>query len=109
MIFFAGCVTAPTTNCKSGDCIDGVGVFTWADGSQYSGGWRNGLKNGKGTYSSPDGSYNGSWKNNKRDGYGTQLNQDGEKYAGGWSKDLKHGKGTNTFPNHNPPSVFPAR
>ena len=29
---------------------DGIGIFTWADGSTYNGFWRGGLKAGVGVY-----------------------------------------------------------
>jgi len=38
----------------------------FALGDKYDGNWRDGFKDGKGTYWYP----NGTWKNNKKDGKG---------------------------------------
>lgn len=46
-------------------------MFTYRDGSQYE----------------------GQWKNNKRDGKGVLLWKDGERYEGNWVADCKQGFG----------------
>ena len=53
------------------------GTFTWPTGATYNGGYRKGLRSGKGIYVWPD----------------------GEKYEGTWKKDLKSGKGMKTWPD----------
>jgi hypothetical protein len=51
------------------------GTYTYSDGSKYLGEWRNGKRNGQGTYflSSyfPDSSYVGEWNDDKFNGQGT--------------------------------------
>lgn len=45
------------------------GVETWSDGSKYEGDYKDGKKEGIGTYQWIDGSkYNGTWENNKING-----------------------------------------
>jgi len=39
-------------------------------------------------------SYSGQWKNGKRNGKGTQIYQDGSTYNGEWINNMKHGEGT---------------
>jgi hypothetical protein len=39
-------------------------------------------------------SYSGQWKNGERNGKGTQTYQDGSTYNGEWLNDMKHGEGT---------------
>lgn len=45
----------------------------------------------------PELGYTGTWKNGKRNGLGTYLWEDGQKYVGEWKDDLRHGKGTVYF------------
>jgi len=41
---------------------EGQGIFTFKDGSQYIGDWKNDLKEGKGTFSWADGNkFTGDW------------------------------------------------
>ena len=60
--------------CISGNCVNGKGTFTWADGENYVGEWKDGMFYGQGTY--------------------TYAN--GNKYVGEWMNDMKHGQGTYT-------------
>jgi len=56
--------------------------------SSYSGLWRNGMKDGRGTFLSLSGSkYEGFWKENARSGQGTFLSSDGTEYQGQWIED----------------------
>ncbi len=44
------CVTsAPTPVCTAGNCVDGQGTYTYANGDKYVGEWRDNLPNGQGT------------------------------------------------------------
>jgi hypothetical protein len=45
--------------------IQGNGKYHWSDGSTYDGHVSKGLRNGEGTFTSPDGEvyYKGYWKN----------------------------------------------
>ena len=35
--------------CISGNCTNGIGTFTWANGSKYVGEWKDGKWQGQGT------------------------------------------------------------
>ncbi len=35
------------TQCQSGDCEDGYGLYTMTWGDRYQGGWKNGLMHGQ--------------------------------------------------------------
>ena len=39
------------TGCISGDCENGHGTFTWANGGKYVGEWKDGKQHGQGTLS----------------------------------------------------------
>ena len=52
--------------CIKGDCINGYGTYTYANGSKYVGEWKDGKENGQGTYKFANGKVDkGIWKNNK--------------------------------------------
>jgi len=63
--------------CIEGDCNNGYGTYTEADGSKYVGGWKDGKEHGQGTY----------------------IEADGDKYAGEWKDGKFHGQGTLTYIN----------
>lgn len=55
---------------------------------------REGIPNGKGTMTYPDGSrYNGQWKDGVRHGVGTFDGADGRRYFGEWQDGKRHGQG----------------
>ena len=60
--------TGQETGCISGDCINGYGTLTFADG-KITGEWKNGKANGQGiiTWDSGD-KYVGEFKDNKKEG-----------------------------------------
>ena len=66
------------------DKQEGNGKSIWEDGNYYIGQWKNGLRNGKGTYYYSNGNirYEGDYVNNKREGYGKYIWEDGEYYIG---------------------------
>ena len=80
------------------------GVWYWVDyGNEktdirYEGEISNGLPNGQGTRTHPNGGiYEGEWKDGKRDGHGTQKyggKWKGEKYVGNFKEDRQDGQGT---------------
>lgn len=73
--------------CISGNCEDGRGAFLLADGSQYTGAFKNGLFNGIGNCLYKDGSeYEGEWKNGLPHGKGLQIQSDGSSVFGRWVK-----------------------
>ena len=53
--------------CIEGDCNNGYGTYTEADGSKYVGGWKDGKQHGQGTYTYANGDkYVGEFKDNER-------------------------------------------
>lgn len=56
--------------------MDGVGVYTWQDGRQYR----------------------GEYKDDKKHGYGVYTWSDGRTYAGYWCRGKQHGLGTYAVP-----------
>jgi len=77
---------------------NGKGTFTYPDGMKYVGGWKNGNMNGQGTFTNPDGEmYFGEWKNGKPNGKGTTTYPDGRKYIGEFKDNKKDGQGTYTW------------
>ncbi|KAH3723295.1 2-isopropylmalate synthase [Pelomyxa schiedti] len=66
---------------------DGRGKFTYMDTGEvqntYDGGWSDGLRNGRGVLTWPDGgTYDGEWKNDAQDGWGVQHWPNGSWYEG---------------------------
>ena len=52
--------------CIKGDCNNGYGTYTYANGSKYVGEWKDGKENGQGTYTFANGTVDkGIWKNNQ--------------------------------------------
>ena len=52
--------------CIKGDCSNGYGTYTYANGSKYDGEWKDAKRNGLGTYTFANGTVDkGIWKNNK--------------------------------------------
>jgi len=83
--------------CISGDCLNGQGVKTWADGTKYEGEWLNGKQHGMGTITLPNGmTYEGSWQEDKMNGEGTIKNPDGTQYEGNFSNNEMDGHGVLT-------------
>jgi hypothetical protein len=73
--------------CVAGNCGTGFGTYHWADGSRYTGEFRNGKPHGEGTLIySGGGSYVGEWRNGNRDGYGTAAYASGSTQTGLWEK-----------------------
>ena len=75
--------------CISGDCEDGYGTYTWADGDKYVGEYKDGNKSGQGTQTYYDGAkYQGEWKKGEKNGFGIYTFSDGSQWAG----EFKDGK-----------------
>ena len=69
--------------CISGDCEDGYGTYTWADGDKYVGEFKAYAKYGQGTYTYANGDkYVGEYKDGYRSGQGTYTMADGTVYKG---------------------------
>ena len=80
--------------------MTGKFLITYANGDKFEGEYKNNKRNGKGTFSSRDGSsgYVGEYKNGERNGYGVEKRSDGAKYDGPWKDGNPHGKGVMTSP-----------
>ena len=52
--------------CIKGDCNNGYGTYTYANGNKYVGEFKDAKRNGLGTYTFANGTVDkGIWKNNK--------------------------------------------
>ena len=77
---------------------DGEGVYTYSDGTVYSGSFENGLRRGEGVNTWASGSvYSGSWKNGKKHGEGVYTWADGHVYSGSYENDNRHGQGVMSY------------
>lgn len=78
------------SNCK-GNCVDGFGKYTY-DNGYYYGFWKNGQKNGYGTYRWNTGDFfYGNWVDNKMEGFGYSKLANGSSYTGLYSNSKYHG------------------
>ena len=82
----------------------GQGTFTYGkgkwEGEKYEGEFKDGYRHGQGTYTWSDGDkYVGEFKDDKPNGQGTYTWSDGRKYEGEFEDGIKHGQGTYTLPN----------
>lgn len=70
------------------------GVYTWADGSTYSGDWVDGMKQGRGLYLYANGdTYEGGYHRGMKHGYGAASWANGSRYIGHWDSGREHGEG----------------
>ena len=82
-------ISACSEQCIKGDCNNGYGTYTYADGSKYAGEFKDGKKHGQGTYTYQSGSkYVGEFKDDKKHGQGTFTFASGKVMKGVW----KNGK-----------------
>ena len=59
-------VFARSTGCKEGNCDNGYGKWVYTDHTTYEGEWSKGFMNGQGTFTWADGKQKtGIWKNGK--------------------------------------------
>ena len=96
-------VHATVYGCMEGNCADGVGTYTWENGSKYTGEFKKGSMHGQGTFYFGAGNagakYEGEFKNGFIDGIGTWTWANGEKYTGESKFNKMHGKGTYYYPD----------
>ena len=79
---------------------NGQGTWTHPNGDKYVGAFRDGKMHGQGTYTWPSGQkYVGEFKDNDRNGQGTNIFPNGEKYIGEFKDDKYNGQGTLTYPD----------
>ncbi|MGB3546476.1 MAG: caspase family protein [Saprospiraceae bacterium] len=108
---------APQTGCLEGNCHDGLGFFTYPDGSSYRGHFRSGLPAGVGVFRYANGDYyQGNFAAGLQHGSGTLVHADQSKAAlsGRWekgefypqgresgclSRDCTDGNGTYVYPS----------
>ncbi len=68
-----------------GDCKNGFGTYTWADGDKYEGEWKEGKFQGKGKYYYSNGSiFSGMYEKGKKHGNGVFVNPNGKDFEGVW-------------------------
>ena len=71
--------------CIEGNCFNGQGTYTWADGGKYIGQFKDDRIQGQGTYTLADGAkYIGQFKDGKKHGQGTYTLADGTVEHGIW-------------------------
>ena len=84
------------------DKLHGQGTYTFLDGRKYVGGYRDGKQHGQGTETYASGSkYIGEFRDGKQHGQGTYTFASGSKYVGEFGDGKRHGKGTYTFADGN--------
>ncbi len=85
---------APVASSKcQGNCVDGYGKYTY-DNGYYTGFWKNGQKNGFGSYTWNYGdSFYGNWVNDKMDGYGFTNFKGGSTHSGLYLNSKYNGNG----------------
>jgi len=81
---------------------NGLGIFINTNKGKYVGEWKDGIKQGQGTFTYGKGKwegekYEGEFKDGYRHGQGTYTWSDGEKYVGEFKDDKPNGKGTYTW------------
>ena len=73
----------------------GQGTMYYADGSVYTGEWKDNVKNGQGSLIWPSGDrYEGGFVDGGLAGQGTMYYADGSRYEGQWGADCWQGQGT---------------
>jgi hypothetical protein len=89
-----------------GQCVNGkpngIGEVIFANGDHFSGMFKNGRIDGKGTWvsGSSGNTYAGYWQNGKREGTGVySWAHSSQQYVGEWADDKRNGKGTLTWRN----------
>jgi len=86
--------------CIEGDCENGFGTYTYANGDKYVGEWKNGMHEGKGTMKWVDGfKYEGDFENGLRHGKGVFTSPSGDKYVGEYRFNMKNGFGSYFYNN----------
>jgi hypothetical protein len=83
------------------------GTYTFADGSNYVGEYKDGKRNGQGTYTYGSNSewagdkYVGKYEDGKRHGQGTYTYANGNREIGEWQNDNLNGHATTYYANGN--------
>ncbi len=86
--------------CTEGDCFNGTGTITYADGAKFVGEFKDGYRTGQGTTTYADGAkYVGEYKYGKKHGKGTYTFADGKKYFVEFIEDKKKGPVVKKYPD----------
>jgi hypothetical protein len=81
-------------NCE-GDCVNGLGTYTYPLGDKYVGEFKDSKEDGQGTYTYLSGDkYVGEFKYGNYNGEGTYFFANGDKYVGEYKDDKRNGQGT---------------
>ena len=94
-----------SAECIKGNCFNGYGTYSFANGDQYIGEHKDGKLHGQGTYTFGSNSewagdqYSGEYKDDKRHGQGTYSYADGDQYIGEHKDGKYHGQGTYSYAN----------
>lgn len=76
----------------------GQGTMYYSDGSVYTGGWNNDMKNGQGILTWPNGNqYEGDFVDDVITGYGVYSQSNGNRYEGEWVNGTINGSGVYTW------------
>jgi hypothetical protein len=85
---------------------NGQGTFTFTDGRKFFGEWKDGKRNGQGIMIYPGGTkYVGEFKDNAFHGQGTLTHFDGEKSVGEWNDGFRNGQGIDYYSDGSPKYV----
>jgi len=85
--------------CRNG-LLNGRGTYSWPDGGLYENKFRDIRRRGSGRRCSADGAiYDGECRNDMLNARGTYAWPDGAVYEGEWSNGKRHGHGTYTWPD----------
>jgi len=81
----------------------GYGVMRWQNGDRYEGDWSDGLRQGKGKYTSKStgGKYDGEYNNDLKEGSGKYTFSNGDWYDGEWKSGVRHGHGVYVWKDKN--------
>jgi hypothetical protein len=83
------------SECTSGNCSNGKGIYSFTDGSLYEGQFKNRLFHGKGTMKYANGNvYIGNWVKNERVGKDQLTFVNGDQYRGDFKNNQFWGIGT---------------
>lgn len=80
----------------------GHGICRYVNDEVYDGAWKNGRRNGFGSYTCytghmPSSVYKGKWVANERSGHGVLTSTSGYCYDGAWARDKPHGSGKEVY------------